>query len=423
MAARLPELNEWRDWDALRSLQQDRLGEVLAHARRTPFYRDRLPAAWDDVPLTTKADLRASYPFGLLAVAREQIATYHETTGTTGDATASLFTEHDWQDVASRCVRNGVELAASDWLLIKSPYALVNAAPQIERAARMRGTAVIAADSLSANMPYDRVLHLLHSLPITVVWCWATELLLWAAAARRADRALPGLASLRAFLVMGEVLSEPKRAHIEKVWGTRVFQDFGSVETGSLAGECREHALHLWADRVLFEVYDPVTRTFAREGRGQLVVTPLFREAMALVRYHLGDVCEISYAPCACGWRLPTIRIWGRPTTLAVVGGREVFPVDIEDVVFRLPHDYAVWFWRARPRGGDELEIEIATHEAAACDELRALVHDQLGIAAEVRAVSQDALVPPALFETARALQKPQFMFAAGEPWGPIVRH
>src|SRR5829696_3782575 len=103
----LPALNSWTSFDDLARLQRDRLGDVLARARRTPFYRDRLAAtgAWHSVPLTTKDDLRAGYPFGMLAVSPHDIASYHETTGTTGDATASLFTERDWTDVASRCAR------------------------------------------------------------------------------------------------------------------------------------------------------------------------------------------------------------------------------------------------------------------------------------------------------------------------------
>ena len=38
-------------------------------------------------PYTTKADLRANYPFGMFAVPREQIVRLHASSGTTGKPT------------------------------------------------------------------------------------------------------------------------------------------------------------------------------------------------------------------------------------------------------------------------------------------------------------------------------------------------
>ena len=71
-------------------------------------------------------------------------------------------------------------------------------------------------------------------------------------------------------------------------------------------------SMHLWADRAIFEVYDPATGQITAEGAGQLVVTPLFREAMPLLRYHLDDEVEVSYQDCRCGWALPVVRVLGR---------------------------------------------------------------------------------------------------------------
>ncbi len=70
--------------DELASIQLDRLKAILHHAyARVPLYRTRFDAAGvhpDDLrelpdlarfPFTVKDDLRQSYPFGMLAVARE----------------------------------------------------------------------------------------------------------------------------------------------------------------------------------------------------------------------------------------------------------------------------------------------------------------------------------------------------------------
>ena len=59
-------------------------------------------------PFTTKADLRANYPFGLFAVPREQIVRIHASSGTTGKPTVVGYTRRDietWAEVVARSIR------------------------------------------------------------------------------------------------------------------------------------------------------------------------------------------------------------------------------------------------------------------------------------------------------------------------------
>lgn len=410
----------------------DRFEELLARASGSPFYRARgLPsrvrsyAEWARLPLTTKADLRAGYPFGFLAVPREKIATYHESSGTTGEPTPTYFTEGDWDDIVTRFNRNAVAIGKGDAVLVKTPYSLVTTAHQMHRAARAAGALVVPADNRSSNMPYPKVVRLLKDVPVTVAWCLPTEALLWAEAAslqglvpRRAFRAL------RAFLVAGEPLSEARRDRIEAIWGSaRVFQDYGSTETGSLAGECAKRRLHLWADRVFAEVFDPTTGRASRTGRGQLVVTPLLREAMPIVRYCIEDQVELTESRCECGSPLPVLRVLGRAGSPVVVQGRELFPGELEETIYRLPREHGVLFWRAR-HSTERLEIEIrpaAGNEAVACRELRKLVGLRLGVKADVRAV--DAIVSRDKLLESPGFQKPRFLFGPGEDWSQGIHY
>src|SRR4051812_32101669 len=96
-----PDLGDWTTTTELERLQRAELPRVLAQALRSPFYAARYagrtpPSGPDDfagLELTTKADLREQYPYGLLAVPREQLATYHESSGTSGRPTASYYTD------------------------------------------------------------------------------------------------------------------------------------------------------------------------------------------------------------------------------------------------------------------------------------------------------------------------------------------
>lgn len=81
-------------------LQLERLQEVVKKAyENVPFYRKRFDDAGvkpediktlEDIqklPLTTKDDLRAAYPFGMFAVSPKKIVELHTSSGTTGKPT------------------------------------------------------------------------------------------------------------------------------------------------------------------------------------------------------------------------------------------------------------------------------------------------------------------------------------------------
>ncbi len=423
----LPEIGDWRSREELLRLQLEQLPRAVEHARRAPFYRTRLPggpaprnlAQLAKLPLTTKEDLRDAYPFGFLAVPMERLATYHESSGTSGEPTASYLTERDWMDSTSRFGRSAVALTPSDVLMVKTPYSMMQTGHIAHYTGRRKGATIVPADHRSSNMPYSRAVRLLHDLPVTVVWCVPTDCLLWAAAARHAGHAPEvDFPALRAFLVAGEALSHAKRRRIEETWGgARVIEDYGSTETSTIAGECPEGNLHIWADRVIAEVCDPQTGESAQEGVGRLVITPLHREAMPLVRYDLGDLVRVSSSPCACGWNLPTIRVLGRAAEQLPVQGTPLSQVQLEELVFRLPQAFAVMFWRARCTPSSlHVQMEVAPgSEQAACSHLTEAIAEHLHIRADVEPLAPGTLVPASVLEDRGLKSKPRYLVQENE--------
>ncbi|WP_216214590.1 AMP-binding protein [Amycolatopsis aidingensis] len=424
----LPQIGDWSSLDELRDLQAKQVPQVLAWAARAPFYRARfgsgLPpltaADLESLPLVTKQDLRDAYPFGMLAVDRAELATYHESSGTVGQSTPSYYTERDWVDLAERYARKWVGLTARDTLLVRTPYALMITGHLAQAAARLRGAMVVPADYRSLAMPYPRFIRALHNLGVTLTWSIPTEPLVWAAAARAAGLD-PGtdFPSLRALFVAGEPLSAARRKRLGEIWGVPVVEEYGSTETGTLAGECAHGRMHLWADRALFEVYDPRTGRLSAEGNGQLVVTPLYREAMPLLRYNLEDDVEVSYADCPCGWQLPSVRVLGRASAGFPVGDRKVTQHGLEELVFSLPSGYGVLFWRARAEPAVlRVEIEVAEeHAAAARDELTAAITRELAVPCEVVPMPPGSLLPPEVLSKPRDIVKPRTLWGADEDW------
>ncbi|MEU7226570.1 phenylacetate--CoA ligase family protein [Streptomyces chrestomyceticus] len=418
----------WNGFEELHALQRERIGTALCQAAHSPFYRDRfrlrqggtMPGSLADVPVTTKDDLRAAYPFGMLAVPRERVATYHESSGSSGRATSSFCTEDDWVDIGERFNRMPAGIGPADTLLVRIPYAMVLAGHIGHFGARARGATVVPADSRSFATPYGRVVRLLHDLGVTLTWSNPTEPLIWAAAARAAGLdPRTDFPRLRALLVCGEPLSEARRERLGELWDAAVIEDYGATEVGPLASACRHGRRHFYADRVVPEVLDPATGEITPDGTGDLVITPLYREAMPLLRYNLEDTVRLSHEPCPCGSWLPVIRLTGRATQTFDVAGRQVSQLQLEELVFRLPAAYGVLFWRARAEARRLVaEVEVADAYAAdACAELAAAVRARLGVDCAVAPVPPGTLMPDEVLSAPGDVLKPRSLFGPEEDW------
>ncbi|MFE3194123.1 phenylacetate--CoA ligase family protein [Nocardia sp. NPDC059240] len=430
-----PELGDWSSFEELARLQRDRLPELLDRALRSPFYAARYAAGgapvtagdFDAIALTGKQDLRDCYPFGLLAVDRRELATYHESSGTSGHPTASYYTDEDWIDLAERYARKWVGITPEDTFLVRTPYALVITGHLAQAAGRLRGATVVPGDARSLALPLARIVRLMVSLDVSLTWCNPTEAVMIAAAARAAGlRPDVDFPSLRAMFVAAEPMTAARKRRLSEIWGgATIVEEYGSTETGTVAGECPEGQLHLWADRAIFEVYSPETGRITPDGRGQLVVTPLYREAMPLLRYNLADDVEISYAPCPCGWVLPTVRVFGRAGFGYPVGERTVTQNQVEELVFGLPREFEVMFWRAQATPSAlvlefEAPEDIREHAAR---ELGAAIDETLAIPHRITALPPGTLVPMDALTAERDILKARYLFGPDESWDKALMY
>ncbi|WP_433192814.1 phenylacetate--CoA ligase family protein [Nocardia sp. CA-107356] len=430
-----PEIGDWSDFDELAQLQRDQLPRIFAQALRSPFYAARYenggaPIVADDfhdVEITSKQDLRGCYPFGLLAVPRTELATYHESSGTSGEPTASYYTDADWVDLAERYARKWVGITPADTFLVRTPYALVITGHLAQAAGRLRGATVVPGDARSLALPLARIVRLLHTLDVSLTWCNPTEAMMIAAAARaaglRPDRDFP---ALRAMFVAAEPMTATRKRRLSEIWGgVHIVEEYGSTETGTIAGECQHGRLHLWADRAIFEVYSPETGRLSSSGCGQLVVTPLYREAMPLLRYNLADDVEVSYDPCPCGWLLPTVRVYGRTAFGYPVDGQTVVQNQLEELVFGLPLDYEVNFWRAKAEP-DALLLEFEAPSAVqrrAAAELGAAIEHTLGVRHVITPLPPGTLVPTEALTAQRDILKARYLFGPDESWDKALMY
>ena len=102
----------------LRALQAKRLVAMVRYSYdNVPLYRNRFDEhgltpddiqGLDDlhkIPFTVKDDLRDHYPYGILAVPREEVIRFHASSGTTGKPTVVGYTRKDldtWSRLMAR---------------------------------------------------------------------------------------------------------------------------------------------------------------------------------------------------------------------------------------------------------------------------------------------------------------------------------
>jgi phenylacetate-CoA ligase len=400
---------------ALEALQLERLQaqvERLRHANA--IYRERLadstaPHSLGDLaglPFSTKADMRDSYPFGLLAVAEDQLARVHASSGTTGNPTIGAYTKGDLRifgDVVARSLAAG-GISPGDMFQVAWGYGLFTGGLGGHGGCETLGACAIPASSGNTA----RQIQLLCDLPVIGIGCTPSYALV-VAERMRAENRTPK--ALRYAICGAEAWTREMRAELEELMGVTATNIYGLTEIigPGVAQEClAKQGMHVQEDHFLVEIIDPETGTPLADGeRGELVITTLTREAMPVLRYRTRDLTSILRERCACG--RTTARIdWftGRVDDMLVIRGVNVFPSAIEEVLLRFPElspNYRIFVDRP-PNGLDVMLVEVEHHPGAAIDDMDVFTRVVTGRLAETLLISLDTrVVAPGTIERIEA--------------------
>ncbi len=102
-----------------------------------------------------------------------------------------------------------------------------------------------------------------------------------------------------------ETLQSYMRDTIEKAFGTKVYDYYGSREVGAIAGECQKGNKHIFTFHNVVEIVDEAGTPVKDGEPGRILITNLHNYSMPLIRYEIGDVGAMTHTPCACGSALP----------------------------------------------------------------------------------------------------------------------
>ena len=329
---------------ALDRMQSDRLSATLERAVQAPFYRERLGSSprrpLEELPFTTKEDLRAGFPYGFLAVPQTEVVRLHSSSGTTGNPTVIYHTAGDiaaWQDLVARCMYMA-GMRSNDVFQNIMGYGLFTGGLGFHYGAEKLGAMTIPVGPGNSK----RQVWFMKEFRTTAMHILPSYALRLATHVKEMGMDPARDLSVRMAFVGAEPHTEETRRLIQETWNIRAFNSYGLSEMcgPGVAFECPEQAgMHIWEDAFLVEVVDPETGRAVPDGEcGELVLTTLNRAATPLVRYRTRDLTRIIPGACPCGRTHRRIdRIQGRSDDMMIINGVNIFPLQIEQSLLRIP--------------------------------------------------------------------------------------
>ena len=403
--------------EQIEKLQVERLRWLVDYCiKNIPFYNDRLTKAGvtaekiksikdiENIPYTTKEDIRDTYPFGLFGQPLKKIVRIHASSGTTGKPTVVGYTKKDlenWSDCMARlCIGGGA--TEDDIIQIAFGYGLFTGALGLHYGLEKIGATVVPTSSGNT----EKQIMLMQDFQTTGLVSTPSYAQYIGETAR--EMGVLDKINLRIGLLGSEGCTEEMRDQIEKTLNLFVTDNYGMSELmgPGISGDCKyREGMHINEDHFLAEIIDSNTLEVLPKGsQGELVITTLTKEGIPMLRYRTKDITKINYDKCKCGRTFARMdKIKGRSDDMLKIRGVNVFPSQIESVLMAYeniaPHYQLVV---TRDNYCDALEVKVELVDGtllenyAELEDLRNKIHHDLktvlGIETKVSLVEYKSL-------------------------------
>ena len=367
-------------YEQLRQLQSEKLVKQVKHVyKNVPYYRDLMQKKGvtpedirgvDDLyklPFLSKADLRDTYPYGMLAVPLSECVRIQSTSGTTGKRVIAYYTQHDidlWEECCARAI---VAAGGSkeDIVQVCYGYGLFTGGSGLHGGSHKVGSLTLPMSSGNT----ERQIQFMMDLKSTILCC-TPSYAAYLGESLKERGYKPTDNHLKAGIFGAEPWTEEMRRDIEKSLGIKAYDIYGLTETSGpgVAFECEyQCGMHINEDHFLAEIIDPDTGEVLPEGsRGELVFTSLDKEAFPLLRYRTRDITVLTREKCACGrTHVRMKKPMGRSDDMLIIRGVNVFPSQIETVLIQEGYapNYRIEVDRANNSDTLDVYVELAPEQ------------------------------------------------------------
>jgi len=325
------------------------------------------------LPFTTKADLRANYPFGFFSVPMHQVARVHASSGTTGKPTVVGYTKGDietWAGLVARSI--GVAGGKAGMKVhVAYGYGLFTGGLGAHYGAEAAGCTVIP---MSGGQTEKQVQLIVDFQPDIIMVTPSYMLTILDEFHRQGID--PRKTSLKIGIFGAEPWTDAMRREIESAFNIDAVDIYGLSEVmgPGVASEsaAQKNGPIIWEDHFYPEIINPVSGAVLPDGEvGELVFTSLTKQAMPIIRYRTRDLtCLLpGTLPGPFGAMRRMGRIAGRSDDMMIIRGVNVFPTQVEELLFRCP-GLAPHFYieLTRPGRMDEMKIVVEAKIDAADD-------------------------------------------------------
>lgn len=290
----------------------------------------------ENIPFTTKQDLRDWYPYGNLATDFTNIIEMHTTSGTTGKPTLSFYTKRDLEEgskeIAKAWKNFGIDKNCRVQFMMG--YGLFSGATLNTYAIQSLGAFVLPAGVQSTV----KQVQMLQDFDIDTMVATPSYYLHLYDYLVQNNIPIKSL-KLKRGIAAGEAYSDDLKKKIADLFSMKIYDHYGLCEVNTgIIYECKSCSGMVVLDEYVYsEVIDPETGKILPDGQlGELVLTSLRKEASPVIRYRTGDMTSIRtrFSECKeCSGSTVVERIRLRYDSTIFYKGIKIEPFELRDMI------------------------------------------------------------------------------------------
>lgn len=394
----------------IQNLQLRRLIGLLKYLEQnSAFYGSKLSSysvSYQDIkslndliklPFTSKQDIvhaaeKSGYTCGeLFCGDPEEILRWHRTSGTTGKPVKIADTMEDWDrfaDLSAEAIY-AMGVRREDVVVVAFGYG-----PFIAFWTYIAGLEKIGATFIpSGGLDTQGRIELMKDFGATVFMSVPSYAIHLGETSRALGIELSKSTKVRLVIHTGEPAPPLMKRKIEELWGVKQRDRVGTTETGGFAFECPQSPgiYHIQESFFVPELINPTDgQRVEPGGEGELILTPLYRRGMPLLRFKTENLVKSSKEMrCKCGRNYLSLEetdngvVVRRLDKLLKIRGVLIDPILIENIVRQFEWfggEYRIIF----AKKGDMDEIKVLV-ELKGKIEPAGVQHARIKLAEELR--------------------------------------
>lgn len=403
--------------------QAGKLRELLTYLQaRSPYYSKlfikndidihtvRSLADLTSIPCTGKKDLQV-HNKDFLCIAPAAVREYTTTSGTLGTPVTIALSEKDLnrlaynENLSFNCMEQG-----QNYQLMLTLDRQFMAGMAYYSGLRKAGKTTIRTGPGMPAMQWETINRVKTDTLVAV----PSFLLAMIAYAKENDIE-PGKSPVKRALAIGESIRDKNLApgilakKIQEAWNIELYGTYASTEMQTAFTECSSFAGgHHHPELLIVEILDEDGNAVAPGDPGEVTITTLDVEAMPLLRYRTGDICQGYYEPCSCGRQTMRLGpVLGRKQQMIKLKGTSIYPAAIAELLHAadIVKEYAVEvFTNDYGQDGVILHIYTELQPQISNNILKPLLQNKLRI------------IPDINYHTEKSIQKIHFPDGGRKP-------